>query len=65
MVLFYILTIICTLLISQHIFVGDEFNLSFHLFTYTGLILLSGIIIVCTSIIVSKIEELKDLIRNK
>jgi hypothetical protein len=64
MVLFYILTVICTLLISQHIFVGDEFSLSYHLFTYTGLILLCGIIIVCTSIIVSKVEEIKDLIKK-
>ena len=43
--------------IGQLIFLGDAITVSYHLFTYTGLILMFGLIIICTSIIVKKLDE--------
>ena len=33
---------------------GDSYTLSYHMFSYMGLVLLSGIIVFCTSIIIQK-----------
>ena len=50
--------------IGELIFWGDAFTVSYHLFTYTGLILIFGLIIICTSIIVKKLDEIKDAINK-
>ena len=50
--------------IGQLIFLGDAITVSYHLFTYTGLILMFGLIIICTSIIVKKLDEIKDVINK-
>ena len=50
--------------IGQLIFVGDEFTISYHLFTYTGLVLLCGLIVTYTGIIVQKLDEIKETINN-
>lgn len=48
-------------IIGQVIFFGDSFTLSYHLFTYTGLMTLCGVIVVCTCIIIEKLNEIKNL----
>ena len=63
MVIFYIVNEFIMYPIGQLIFVGDTITVSYHLFTYTGLILMFGIII-CTSIIVKKLDEIKNLINK-
>ena len=63
MVIFYIVNEFIMCPIGQLIFVGDTITVSYHLFTYTGLILMFGIII-CTSIIVKKLDEIKNLINK-
>ncbi|WP_066505580.1 hypothetical protein [Abyssisolibacter fermentans] len=62
MIIFYIFNIFIFPIIGQIIFVGDGFTISYHMFTYTGLITLCGIIIVCTYIIIEKLNEIKNLI---
>ncbi|MEG0367350.1 MAG: hypothetical protein RR585_10965 [Coprobacillus sp.] len=55
-----ILFFICTLLIipiGNHILPGDEHILSYTMFIYMGLTLLAGLIITCTYIIVSKLNQ--------
>lgn len=55
-------------MIGQFIFVGDSFTISYHMFTYTGLMTLCGVVTVCTCIIVGKLNEIKhefDKINNK
>ena len=64
MVIFYIVNEFIMYPIGQLIFVGDTITVSYHLFTYTGLILMFGIIIICTSIIVKKLDEIKNLINK-
>lgn len=39
---------------------GDEYEVSYHMFTRMALIVLSGIIITCTIIIVQKLNEIKE-----
>lgn len=43
---------------------GDAFEVSYHMFTRMGLITLSGIVITCTIIIVKKLNEIKELLKN-
>ena len=64
MVIFYIVNEFIMYPIGQLIFVGDTITVSYHIFTYTGLILMFGIIIICTSIIVKKLDEIKNLINK-
>ena len=64
MVIFYIVNEFIMYPIGQLIFVGDTITVTYHLFTYTGLILMFGIIIICTSIIVKKLDEIKNLINK-
>lgn len=64
MVIFYIVNEFIMYPIGQLIFVGDTITVSYHLFTYTRLILMFGIIIICTSIIVKKLDEIKNLINK-
>ena len=64
MVIFYIFNIFIMGLIGQFIFVGDSVTISYHMFTYTGLMTLSAVIIVCTYIIVKKINEVKNILRE-
>ena len=64
MVGFYIVNQFIMYPIGELIFWGDQFTISYHLFTYTGLILIFGLIIVCTIIIVKKLDEIKDLINK-
>ncbi len=60
MVIFYIFNLTIMGIIGHFIFGGDEFYLSYHMFTYTGLITLCGVIVVCTYIIVEKLNEVKN-----
>ena len=60
MVLFYIFNMFIMQVIGQFIFVGDSVTLSYHLFTYTGLMTLCAVIIVCTLIIIDKLNEVKN-----
>lgn len=59
MIIFYIFNMFVMTIIGQVIFVGDSFTISYHLFTYTGLMTLCGVIIVCTYIIIEKLDEVK------
>ena len=43
---------------------GDAYEMSYHMFTRMGLITLSGIIITCTIIIVKKINEVNEFLKN-
>lgn len=60
MVVFYIFNMFIMQIIGQFIFVGDSVTLSYHLFTYTGLMTLCAVIIVCTLIIIDKLNEVKN-----
>ena len=42
----------------------DAYELSYHMFTRMGLIVLSGIIITCTIIIVKKLNEVNEFLKN-
>ena len=64
MIIFYIVNEFIMYPICQLIFLGDAISVSYHLFTYTGLILMFGLIIICTSIIVKKLDEIKDVINK-
>lgn len=55
-VLFFIFTWFILAPISSSIF-GDSVQISFHLFTYMGLILLFGLIVTCTLFIIQKFNE--------
>ncbi|VYU32340.1 hypothetical protein [Clostridium tertium] len=59
MMVFYIFNMFIMQIIGQFIFVGDPVTLSYHLFTYTGLMTLCAVIIVCTYIIIEKLNEVK------
>lgn len=59
MILFYIFNMFIMQIIGQFIFVGNSVTISYHLFTYTGLMTLCAVIIVCTSIIIDKLNEVK------
>lgn len=59
MILFYIFNMFIMPIIGQFIFVGNSVTISYHLFTYTGLMTLCAVIIVCTSIIIDKLNEVK------
>ena len=59
MLVFYIFNISIMKIIGYFIFIGDEFTISYHLFTYTGLMTLCAVIIVCTCIIIDKLNEIK------
>lgn len=59
MVVFYIFNMFIMQIIGQFIFLGDPVTLSYHLFTYTGLMTLCAVIIVCTYIIIEKLNEVK------
>jgi hypothetical protein len=60
MVAFYIFNLTIMQIIGHFIFIGDEFQISYHMFTYNGLITLCGVIVVCTYIIVEKLNEVKE-----
>lgn len=59
MIIFYIFNLFIMSMIGQFIFVGDSFTISYHMFTYTGLMTLCGVVTVCTCIIVEKLNEVK------
>ena len=59
MILFYIFNMFIMQIIGQFIFVGDSVTISYHLFTYAGLMTLCAVIIVCTLIIIDKLNEVK------
>lgn len=59
MVLFFIVTMFVLFPIGSVIIPGgDPYTLSYHLFSYMGITLLSGIVVTCTFIIVNKIDLL-------
>ncbi len=62
MIIFYILNTFIFSIIGGIIFVGDKFTISYHMFTYTGLMTLCGVIIVCTYIVVEKLYEVKSML---
>lgn len=64
MIIFLIANMFIMPFIGQYIFIGDTITISYHMFTYTGLMLLSGILVVCTCIIVEKLNELKNEINK-
>lgn len=43
---------------------GDTVTLSYHMFTYMGLVALSGIIVFCTTLIIQKINYLISLFES-
>lgn len=59
MIIFFIFNMLIMASIGQFLFIGDSFTISYHMFTYTGLMTLCGIIIACTYVIVEKINEIK------
>ncbi len=59
MIIFYIFNMFIMQIIGQFIFFGDDFIISYHMFTYTGVMTLCGIVIVCTYIIVEKLNDIK------
>ena len=59
MIIFYIFNIFIMSFIGGFIFVGDSFTISYHMFTYTGLMTLCGVVIVCSYIVVEKLIEVK------
>jgi len=68
MIIFYIFNLFIMSMIGQFIFVGDSFTISYHMFTYTGLMTLCGVVTVYTCIIVGKLNEIKhefDKINNE
>lgn len=66
MIVYFIVNQFIMYPIGQLIFCGDEFTISYHLFTYTGLLLLCGLIVTFTCIIVQKLDEIKEAInKNK
>ncbi|GAA0824895.1 hypothetical protein [Clostridium tertium] len=64
-VLFYIFNMFIMQILGQFIFIGNPVTISYHMFTYTGLMTLCGVIVVCTCIIIKKLNEVKDAIDNK
>lgn len=54
---FYILCIVLRPLALSLFERGDAFNTSFHLYTYIGLTLQSGLIVGCTILILEKIKK--------
>lgn len=64
MIIFFIINLFVMPLIFQYIFIGYPFTITDHMFTYTGLMILCGAIVVCTCIIVKKLNEVKDLINK-
>lgn len=64
LIIFFIVNVFLMPFIGQYIFIGDPFTISYHMFTYTGLMLLCGVIVVCTCIIVEKLNEVKDSINK-
>jgi len=51
--------------ISMFIFKGDAYEMFYHMFTRMGLITLSGIVVTCTIIIVKKINEVNEFLKNR
>ena len=37
---------------------GDDFTMSFHLFTYGGVTLLCGVVVTCTYLILRKLDQI-------
>lgn len=65
MVLFFIITLFVLVPIGSAIMpVGDPYTLSYHLFSYMGITLLSGIVVTCTFIIVNKINLLTHIYKR-
>lgn len=64
LIIFFIVNAFLMPFIGQYIFIGDPFTISYHMFTYTGLMLLCVVIVVCTCIIVEKLNEVKDSINK-
>ncbi|QHI73089.1 hypothetical protein [Aminipila terrae] len=63
-IIFTIFTLVIGNWIGMIIFKGDQYELSYHIFTRMGLIALSGIIITCTIIIVKKLNQVNEVLKN-
>lgn len=64
MIIFYIFNTFIFSIIGQFIFIGDDFTISYHMFTYTGLMTLCGVIVICTYIVTEKLEEIKNILKK-
>lgn len=64
MVVFYLFNLLIMGFIGKLIFIGDDFTISYHMFTYTGLMTLCGVIIACTFAIIEKLDEVKRMFSN-
>ena len=64
MVLFYIFNLFIMGFIGNFIFTGDDFTIAYHLFTYTGLMTLCGIIVICTLKVIEKLDEVKGMLNK-
>lgn len=61
MIVFYLFNLLIMGFIGNFIFIGDDFTISYHLFTYTGLMTLCGVIITCTFTVIEKLDEVKKM----
>lgn len=61
MIVFYLFNLLIMGFIGNFIFIGDGFTISYHLFTYTGLMTLCGVIITCTFTVIEKLDEVKKI----
>lgn len=64
MAIFFIFNMFIMPFIGQFIFVGDAVKISYYMFIYTGLMTLCGVIIVCTCIVVEKLNSINDEIKK-
>ncbi|HCQ91097.1 MULTISPECIES: hypothetical protein [unclassified Clostridium] len=64
MIIFYIFNTFIFSIIGQFIFVWDDFTISYHMFTYTGLMTLCGVIVIRTYIVSEKLKEVKDMFKK-
>ena len=66
MIVFFIVTLLFLSPLGEFVMVGgDPYTVSYHMYSYMGITLLSGIIVTCTYLIINKIDELiKELKKN-
>jgi multidrug efflux pump subunit AcrB len=55
----------CLLPLYRFLFVGDNYIISYHMYTYVGITLLASIVVSCTIIIIGKINELEEKVTKE
>lgn len=58
LIVFYIINISIFSFMGSFLFFGNKVEISYHMFTYTGIMLLCSVIVSCTYIIIKKINDL-------